>query len=65
MNVATLTLASTAPAAAYQPSFTNFDKELRNGIVFYSSGWGWRLRVNWRETWKKKYDDLKTQETAQ
>ena len=22
-------------------------RELREGIVFYSSGWGWRLRKNW------------------
>lgn len=44
--------------ASYKPSFTNFDKDLRNGIVFYSSGWGWRLRSNWRETWQKKYDEL-------
>ena len=24
-------------------------KPLRDGIVFYSNGWGWRLRKNWRE----------------
>ena len=45
--------------AAYNPSFANFDKDLRAGIVFYSSGWGWRLRRNWREAWQKKMEEAK------
>lgn len=40
----------------YKPSFTNFDRKLRTGIVFYSSGWGWRVRKNWEEVWQSKYD---------
>lgn len=40
----------------YKPSFTNFDRDLRNGIVFYSRGWGWRVRKNWEETWQSKYN---------
>jgi len=48
----------------YKPSFTNFDKTLRDGIVFYSRGWGWRLRKNWQETWQKKYEQEKTLDTT-
>jgi len=40
--------------AAYQPSFANFDSELRQGIVMYRPGWGWRLRIGWRETLEEK-----------
>ena len=47
--------------AAYSPSFTNFDKELREGIVFYRSGWGWRLNRNWRETLEGKRRELSGQ----
>lgn len=32
----------------------NIDKDIRDGVVFYSSGWGWRLRLNWRETLQAK-----------
>lgn len=43
----------------YSPSYTNFDKDLRNGIVFYRQGWGWRLRKGWRETLDTKRQALK------
>lgn len=46
--------------AAYQPSFTNFDSELRQGIVMYRPGWGWRLRKDWRLMLNKKRLELKT-----
>lgn len=45
--------------ADYQPSFTNFDSELRQGIVMYRSGWGWRLRKNWREVLAQKMEQHK------
>lgn len=44
--------------AAHKPSFTHFDADLRKGIVFYGSGWGWRLRKDWRGVWEDKYNDL-------
>jgi len=25
-------------------------KAVRDGVIFYSSGWGWRLRKDWRAT---------------
>lgn len=36
----------------------DFYKPLRDGIVFYSSGWGWRLRKNWHETIAQKRAEL-------
>lgn len=48
----------------YKPSFTNFKKELRQGIVFYSRGWGWRLRKNWDKVWLKKINDLSSQDNG-
>lgn len=36
----------------------NIDKPLRDGIVFYSSGWGWRLRVGWEDVLKARYDEV-------
>ena len=30
-------------------------KPLRDGIVFYSGGWGWRLRKGWRQTFVKRF----------
>ena len=33
-------------------------KPLRDGIVFYSSGWGWRLRKNWQQAIAEKRADL-------
>lgn len=44
--------------ASYQVSFKSIDKNLRDDIVFWSSGWGWRLRKNWRENWYKKCAEL-------
>lgn len=29
--------------------FRNIRKDLRDGVVFYSGGWGWRLRREWRK----------------
>jgi hypothetical protein len=47
----------------YDTAVTDFYKPLRDGIVFYSNGWGWRLRKNWREAIANKrtglQDDLK------
>ncbi len=39
-----------------------FYKPLRDGIVFYSSAQGWRLRENWRDTIAKKRADLLAEE---
>ena len=33
-------------------------KPLRDGIVFYSSGWGWRLRKNWQQAIADKRVEL-------
>lgn len=33
-------------------------KPLRDGIVFYSSGWGWRLRKNWQQAIAEKRVEL-------
>ena len=33
-------------------------KPLRDGIVFYSRGWGWRLRIDWQETLEHKREEL-------
>ena len=27
----------------------------RKGIIFYSTGWGWRLRKGWRETFGQRF----------
>lgn len=35
-----------------------FDRKFvahRKGIIFYSGGWGWRLRKNWRETFGQRF----------
>ncbi len=37
------------------------DKPQRDGIVFYSGGWGWRLRKNWKEVLEQKKSDLQSQ----
>jgi len=41
---------------------TDFYKPLRDGIVFYSSGWGWRLRKNWQQTIATKRAELQIEE---
>jgi hypothetical protein len=41
---------------------TDFYKPLRDGIVFYSSGWGWRLRKDWREAITRKRAELQAGE---
>lgn len=33
------------------------NKTLRDGILFYSAGWGWRLRKEWRPAIKERYED--------
>jgi hypothetical protein len=30
-------------------------KPYREGIIFYSTGWGWRLRKNWRDTFGQRF----------
>jgi hypothetical protein len=42
----------------YTPSFTNFKKELRQGIVFYRPGWGWRLRKDWEKVFSQKIEEF-------
>jgi len=29
-------------------------KHLRDGIIFYSTGWGWRLRNGWQDVLRKR-----------
>lgn len=36
----------------------NIDKRLRDGIIFYSSGWGWRLRIGWEDVLKARYAEV-------
>jgi hypothetical protein len=36
-------------------------KPLRDGIVFYSSGWGWRLRKDWRQVIAHKREELQAE----
>lgn len=31
-------------------------KAQRDEIVFYSSGWGWRLRKGWRQTFAQRFN---------
>lgn len=40
----------------------NIDKSLRDGVVFYSRGWGWRLRKDWKTTLDSR---IKEQESQQ
>ena len=34
--------------------FGGIKKEFRDGIVFYSSGWGWRLRGDWEKVFQER-----------
>jgi len=34
------------------------DTDIRNGIIFYSNGWGWRLRKNWFEELEKRKAEI-------
>jgi len=29
---------------------TSIPKRLRDGVIFWSTGWGWRLRKDWKKT---------------
>lgn len=30
----------------------------RSGIIFFSTGWGWRLRKNWREVFGQRFYEI-------
>ena len=43
---------------SYSYSITQVPKPIRDGIFFWSAGWGWRLRKNWQEVLEQRRKEL-------
>jgi hypothetical protein len=44
------------------PEMRKWLKENSFELVFYSTGWGWRLRKDWKEKIEKLYELIQTEE---